>query len=220
MKKIKVWDGSTRLFHWALVIAFGLSAYSAFEDKYGIYADIHLWSGLAVLVLVTWRIVWGLVGSETSKFSHFLKSPLEAIQHARGFFKKSDNHSVGHNALGGYSVLLMLAFLFVQAVMGLYSSDDMFFEGPLAGKAGSLSSTLTELHEGLGLFLLYFVGFHVLVIVAYRLFKGLNLLWPMISGTMKGADDAHSPKMHSPFLALILLVVTGAGVYYLVFVGS
>ncbi len=217
MKKIKVWDGATRLFHWSLVTAFALSAYSAFEDKYGIYADIHLWSGLADVALVSWRIVWALLGSETSKFSHFLKSPLEAIRHARGFFKKSDNHPVGHNALGGYSVLLMLVLLLAQAVMGLYSSDDMFFEGPLAGKAEGLSSKLTELHEGLGVFLLYFVGFHIFVIIAYRLLKGLNLLWPMISGYMKAPEDTAEPRMKSQWLAFILFLLVGGIVYYVVF---
>lgn len=217
MKKIKVWDGSTRLFHWLLVTAFSLSAYSAFEDKYGIYADIHLWSGIVVLALVSWRIVWGFVGSETSKFSHFIKPPFAAMRHARDFFKKADTHPVGHNALGGYSVLLMLVLLLAQAVMGLYSSDDMFFEGPLASSSGMLSDTLTEIHEGLGIFLLYFVGFHIVVVVAYRLFKGLNLLWPMISGYMKAAGDTAEPRMKSQWLAFILLLVVGAGVYYVVF---
>lgn len=207
-KKIKVWDGPVRLFHWTLLILFALSAYSAFQDKFGIYADIHLWSGVGVIALIVWRILWGLVGSETARFSNFVKSPRALFSYARERY----HPGVGHNPIGGYSVLLLLSLLLVQAVLGLYSSDGMLFSGPLAG---SDADDIQDIHEQLGYILFGIVGLHVAAILWYRIARKDDLVTPMVTG--KKAIAAPAPKTGSPVLAAALLLVAAAGSYYLIF---
>ena len=64
-RKIAVWDLPTRLFHWTLVVLIALSWWSAENEK----LDLHLWLGMGVLSLLIFRLLWGLVGSSTARFS-------------------------------------------------------------------------------------------------------------------------------------------------------
>jgi len=76
LRTVKVWDLPTRLFHWtlvALIIAQWLTAQSSGTMTY------HVWGGYAVLTLVLFRVVWGVVGSDTARFSHFVRGPGAAL---------------------------------------------------------------------------------------------------------------------------------------------
>lgn len=217
-KKINVWDGSVRLFHWVLVVVFCLSAYSAFQDKFGLYADMHLNAGVAIIILVVWRIAWGIAGSETARFSHFVKSPAAIFQHLKHTFSKLPYREIGHNPLGGLSVVLMLLLLLAQALMGLFASDGMIFSGPFARDVtGSLSSDLTTWHKFLGRILIGVVVFHVVVVLLYAVLKRVNLIWPMITGTIKADSQALGPKMKPMWQALILFFAAGAAVCLSIF---
>lgn len=215
-KKIKVWDLPTRLFHWILVIAFAVSSYSAFQDKFGDFAAIHLWSGFIVLALVSWRILWGLFGSETSRFSSFMKSPKAALAYSKTLGSKEKSDEVGHNPLGGYSVLLMVLLLLAQAALGLFASDGMFFEGPLSHMSEN-TSDITELHETLGYILFGVIGLHILMIIYYALRKRSNLLLPMITGKKETQITSKEPSMRSSVMALLILGLISASLYYQIF---
>lgn len=218
--RVKVWDIGTRLFHWALAILFCVSAFSAFQDKFGIYADMHLWSGFSILVLVSWRIIWGFVGSEPSRFSHFIKSPkaLLAYLHGKGTEGVGHNppshNSIGHSPIGGYSVLLMLLMLLAQAALGLFASDGMFFGGPLEA-GGEYSSLVNNTHQMLGYGLFCVVGFHVLIVFGYWAVRRVNLILPMITGWVVHSSEA--PKIARPLLALLLVLAVAVTLYTLIF---
>lgn len=217
-KKIIVWDGAIRLFHWVLAALFCLSAYSAFQDKFGIYADMHFYAGYTILILVVWRILWGFVGSDTARFSSFVRSPAAAFRHLRQMVGGLPYRAVGHNPLGGLSVILMLILLLVQAIMGLFATDGMIFSGPLSGEVtSSLSSSLTSWHALLGRILIGVVVFHVVVVLLYWLFKRANLIWPMISGRVVADESKPVPKTKPNWQALILFVGVGAGVCLSIF---
>lgn len=63
---VRVWDLPTRLFHWSLAVTIVGSVVSA---KIGGNAMVwHLRFGYAVLALLLFRLVWGLVGSHWSRF--------------------------------------------------------------------------------------------------------------------------------------------------------
>jgi cytochrome b len=209
-KLVKVWDIPTRLFHWVLVILFAMSAYSAFEPKFGFYADMHLYSGVAVIALVLWRIIWGIFGSETARFSSFVKSPVAVIK----YLKNSSSHKIGHNPIGGYSVLLMLVLILAQALLGLFATDGMLFSGPLSSDAGSYSDLITDIHEILGLSLLYITGGHILAVLFYLVVKKKNLIWPMITGKAHVNNNAKIPYFGSSILALAFAVIIGAMTYW------
>ena len=78
----QVWDLPVRLFHWALVAAI-ISAFVT--NRLGVaYFQYHVWSGYAVIILVSFRILWGIVGTRHAKFRQFVRSPAATLHYAFG----------------------------------------------------------------------------------------------------------------------------------------
>lgn len=215
LKKVRVWDLPTRLFHWSLVILFITSWISA--EIGGTAMQYHFWSGYAILTLILFRILWGLFGSETARFAHFLRSPLAAWQYARGFFKPVYAATLGHNALGAWSVLAMLAFLLAQASTGLFANDDISTEGPLYKLVSKdTSDLLTRIHHLSFNVLLVLAGIHIVAIVLYRVLHRENLLKPMLTGDKAVAPATPAPRLLSPWRALPWLAIAAAIVWAVV----
>ena len=128
-KLIRVWDWPIRLYHWLLVALFITSWISA--EIGGNAMQYHLWSGYAVLGLVLFRVLWGVVGSETARFAHFMRGPSAVLAYTRSWFKPDYHAALGHNPLGGWSVIALLLAIVFQALTGLFSNDDIANEGPL-----------------------------------------------------------------------------------------
>ena len=187
--KVKIWDLPTRLFHWVLVVLFSTSVLTVQFDE----LVWHERSGIAILVLVTARIIWAFIGSETSRFSHFVKGPRSIIRYLSGIWRARGNAVVGHNPVGGWVVVAFFVLLLLQAGTGLFANDEIFFEGPLAKHASrEMSDTLTSVHHLMGESLLILVFIHILANILYWLVLKQNLIGPMLSGFKN--LDSHPPK--------------------------
>lgn len=172
--KIRVWDLPTRLFHWTLA---ALVTGSFVSVKLGNMVW-HGRLGYAVLALLLFRLVWGFAGGGYSRFSAFVRGPGSVMAYLRGA-----SHGPGHNPLGALSVLAMLAALLFQASSGLFTNDDIAFEGPLSHRvSGALSSLLTTWHRLNENILIALVVVHVAAIVYYRLRLRQDLIGPMLTG--------------------------------------
>lgn len=184
--KQPIWDLPVRLFHWTLVGLIALSWWSAEEHLY----DVHLYSGLAIFTLIVFRVLWGLFGSSTARFSGFVRGPGAIRDYLQGKW-----HGIGHNPLGALSVLALLLLVGWQAGLGLFASDeDGLLLGPLSGLISiDASEQVTELHEALFNILLFVIGVHVLAVLIYLLGKKKNLIGPMVTG--KGEVDPAAPPM-------------------------
>lgn len=218
MTRIKIWDLAIRVFHWALVVAFAMSSYSAFQDKVMTGYDVmHLNAGLAILILATSRLVWGFVGSSSALFTSFVCGPRKVFEYIR-FIRGSKGYEyIGHNPLGGWFVVTVIIALIVQATMGLYSSDDILFEGPLAASVGEqLSSQITGYHETLGITLMALACIHIASVILYSFGKGVELIKPMITGYKVVSDDLLTDKVEdyaltqrNPLWALFVFLAVG-----------
>lgn len=207
---LKVWDLPTRLFHW-LLAALVLAAWLTIE--FGMI-EWHSWIGQAILVLLVYRLIWGIVGSETAQFWHFVRSPKAVLGYAKGLLTGKGGRTVGHNPLGGLAVLLMLALLTVQAILGLMSNDDIFFEGPLFNLAGKeLSDRLTSIHHLLFNVVVTVVAIHVAAALFYLIVKKENLIGAMITGTKWWQEPLPSIRMTPAWLALPVLAIA-AGIVW------
>ena len=204
-----VWDLGVRVFHWVLVVL--LVALWATAESEGDWMGVHRWLGTAVLALVVARLIWGFIGSETARFAKFLKGPRAVIGYFREWRRQGDESlRAGHNPAGGWSVVLLLALLLLQAVTGLFSNDDIFFEGPLSSLVSkALSDRLTGIHHLLFNALLAAVALHVLAVIAYWIFKRNNLVLPMILGRKRLPAETAAPQLRSPWWALVILIVVG-----------
>ncbi len=193
--KIKVWDFPVRLFHWSLAICFAASWASA--ELFDNAMQYHLYAGYAILVLILFRILWGFVGSTTARFASFIRSFLTTLKYAGTLREPHPGKQIGHNPLGGWMVIAMLGFLLVQAGTGLFASDDVTTQGPLAFLVGdTLSDTLSGIHQQLFNFLLALVGLHITAVLFYRFFKHDNLITPMITGYKDLPNGIPTPHLY------------------------
>jgi cytochrome b len=204
MRPIKVWDLPVRLFHWLMVV---LIAAAWGTQELGLM-DWHMRVGWTILTLVLFRVGWGFVGSDTARFSRFLRSPLAAFRHLARLRQREADREIGHNAAGGWMVLVMLVLIGVQGGTGLFANDDSDTEGPLMHLVGkSRSDWLSHIHSINFNLIEAVIVLHVLAILAYAVLKRQNLVRPMVTGTKQLPNDAAAPRLVNPAWALLVLVI-------------
>jgi cytochrome b len=214
MSRVRIWDAPTRLFHWALVALIGFSWWSAKSE----HLDWHIWSGLAILTLVIFRLLWGVVGSSTARFANFVRGPRAILAYLRDI---KAWRPIGHSPLGAISVLVMLGAIAFQAGLGLFAVDqDGLYEGPLAQSVSlDLSEQLTDLHEDWFNLLLVLMGLHVAAILFYRLVLKKKLVRPMITGS--GMAEAGVETMRpGRWWAALLCLAAAIGVTRWIIAGA
>lgn len=215
---MRVWDAPTRLFHWAIVL---LVAFSYASIRLN-WMRWHMLSGEAILALVLFRLVWGVIGSQTARFAQFLRGPSAVLHHLRAFPRREPDTQVGHNAAGGWMALLLLALLLAQAASGLFANDtDAFIAGPLAARVSEAAgATALWLHYRVFTLIKIAVVLHLLAVTAYAVVKRHNLVRPMITGKKRLPATTKAPRMASPVLAAVVFVLAGAVVWAVVRFGQ
>jgi cytochrome b len=211
---IRIWDLPTRCFHWLLVLCLIGSLVTI--KLGGLWVDWHARFGYAALVLIGFRLVWGVVGPEHARFNRFVRGPravLDYVRHCRP--------AAGHNPLAALSVLALLAAIGFQAVSGLFVNDAIAFDGPLVRFVErELSDQITAWHKFNEWVILSLVGLHLLAIAAYS-WKGHRLVGPMIHGD-KAANDvppgtlASQDNLAIRLKALLIAAVIALSVWWLV----
>ncbi|HEX5130357.1 MAG TPA: cytochrome b/b6 domain-containing protein [Usitatibacter sp.] len=178
---IRIWDLPVRIFHWVLVAIFVFQAVTGWIGGY--IMELHLASGYALLVGVVFRVIWGFVGGTHARFASFIAGPMATLRFARRLFSKQAVPQLGHNPLGGWSVILMLASLAVQGITGLMAYDGVVTEGPLAKVVGiEASSIASEVHRWNFWVLVVLSCLHILAVLFHWLVKKDNLMAPMFTG--------------------------------------
>jgi cytochrome b len=213
---VLVWDLPTRLFHWLLV---ALVAASFASGKIGGNAMLyHEWCGEAILVLLIFRVAWGVVGSSPSRFRTFLAGPSTVLRYANTLFRRDGDHHLSHNPLGGWSVMAMLLALLIQAGTGLFANDDIATEGPLykwVSKAAS--DRLTSIHLFNQEVIIILVAVHVAAVLFHLIYKKENLITPMITGLKSWEGSPKAEMTPAPVWRAALAAAVAAGaVYFLV----
>jgi cytochrome b len=227
-RNVKVWDAPVRLFHWALVAFIALSfvtgEFGGFDFTMPVTGkmvgnlDIHMWSGLAILALVLFRIVWGFVGSDTAKFSDFVRGPGAIFTYVGGIFRKSGKFIAGHNPAGGLVVIVILVLLLMQAVTGLFAKEDDFFgnTGPLYSLVSEeTAAILTKRHHQVWGYIELVILLHIAANVFYWIVLKQNLIVAMFTGKKSLSASAEIPQLHfaSKAKAAIVLVIAAAVVW-------
>jgi len=197
-----VWDLPIRLVHWTLAALIGFSWWSI-ENH---HTDWHIWSGFAILTLLLFRLLWGVVGSSTARFANFVRGPRAVGDYLRGRWK-----GIGHSPLGALSVVAFLGAVLLQVSLGLISQDsDGIYAGPLAGLISSdASDEARDIHELWFNVILGLVILHVAAIIFYRL-RGRGLTKPMITGRAVLDPGTEPMKRGKWWVAILCLVLAFA----------
>lgn len=211
-RMIKVWDVPTRLFHWTMLPVFAGLWFTG--EQGGDWMEWHLRLGMLMLVLLLFRVLWGLCGSQTARFSNFLAGPARIRAYLAGQLPATAQP--GHNPLGGWMVLALLLALLLQAGLGLFAADvnSYLYDGPLKVLIdGELAEQVTGWHKSSFDVLLLLAAVHVLAVLFYKVGRNTDLVRPMLSG-MKALPADVAPLRFAPlWLALLLLLLVALLVF-------
>lgn len=190
-----VWDLPLRLFHWLLVASIAVAFLSSEEDS--ALAAWHIAAGWFAAVLIVFRLVWGIVGGEHSRFVNFIR-PSHAYAHLKELASGRAERTVGHNPAGGMAALLLIGTVAAVAATGW-----------LALEGGE-----EDLHEGIAWFLLGLIGVHVAAVIATSILSRENLVRAMVTGRKNAADhpDVRRVNSTSPAAFLLALAASGAAI--------
>ncbi|WP_197018392.1 cytochrome b/b6 domain-containing protein [Sphingomonas sp. URHD0057] len=197
-----MWDLPTRIFHWLLAALILFSWWSVKND----HTDWHIWSGVAILTALIFRLLWGVFGSSTARFAGFVRGPAAVRDDLSGRWT-----GIGHSPLGALSVIALLAAVAVQVGLGLVSQDkDGLYMGPLARLVSSdTSDQARDIHELWFNVVLGLIILHVAAIAVYRL-RGRKLTLPMLTGKAVLTEGVAPMRPGKWWTALLCLIAAFA----------
>ena len=207
-KQIRVWDPLVRIFHWSLVLAFTVAYLSGDEEN-----NLHIYSGYLIFGLISFRLLWGIVGSRYARFSDFVYSPKSIITYIKDIIAGQPKRYLGHNPAGGAMIVALLLSLVVVTYSGLkvYAIEEG--AGPLALQTTEVSFIKSayaddddeyedehnkhdngedeaeefweEIHEVSANFVLFLVILHIAGVIVSGRLHNENLVKAMITGNKK-----------------------------------
>ena len=223
MGAVRAWDLPTRLFHWSLVSLI-LTAYITAEYAEALGDNLLFWhrcNGLCIIILLVFRLLWGIFGAPTARFNKFLKWPWHAFSYAVALVRGRSPFFLGHNPLGAWMVVALLAIVMIQALLGLFASDDTgTAAGPLYRLVTSETVQLaTKWHHRLfKRVLLPLIGLHILVNLVYVFWKKEPLIQAMVTGTKPQktyVDAGESPGNNNRLAAAALCLLFATAIVLL-----
>ncbi len=196
--RVRAWDGPTRLFKWTLVAL----VVTAWLTHFGgdPWLGLHTWNGYAVLILVVFRLLWGIVGSSTARFSSWVTWPWTAARYGLALVRGKGRPYLGHNPLGGWMIIALLGVVASQAVAGLFTVDSNgLMGGPFAnfdfGDPSPVQRFFSRYHHWAFNIILAFAIVHVLVNLVYQFVKRDPVVAAMITGVKPVEDFADQREM-------------------------
>jgi cytochrome b len=179
LTKVRIWDLPLRLFHWLLVACL-IGSFVTIKVG-GDWIDWHFRFGYSALALILFRLLWGFAGPRYARFSSFVFAPSSLLASLRG--APHAPRTLGHSPVGALSVFALLAAIGIQATAGLFTSDDIASEGPLASLVSNATvERASWVHHTNELVILALVGLHITAIIYYRVVKRQSLVKPMLVG--------------------------------------
>jgi cytochrome b len=179
----------------------------------------HRWNGYTILVLVIFRLFWGFVGSSTSRFTAFVTWPWDALRYALSSANGTARPYLGHNPLGTWMILALLAALVVQGGLGLFALEhNGLTAGPLKRLiSDATAEKITKLHtQGINV-IISLVIVHISANVLYGLIKKEPLIRAMVTGRKPAeayADQQEAEIARSVTLRAMICLIAAAGIVF------
>jgi len=149
LQECKVWDATTRVFHWLNVLCvLGLAAVGTVilnDAALGVSNEgkvvlklTHVWIGYVFVLNLLWRLVWGFIGGPYARWRAILPFRRGYGTQLAGEFAairagRSQNY-IGHTPLGRIAVTVLLGALLLQGATGLILAGTDLYMPPF-GKA-------------------------------------------------------------------------------------
>ncbi|MCC6474943.1 MAG: cytochrome b/b6 domain-containing protein [Burkholderiales bacterium] len=164
---MRVWDPLLRFIHWSLALFVTLSWFTQTGGRFW-----HEVFGYATLALAALRVVWGFTGPRYARFTQFVRGPRQTLAYAGAVLRRTEPRHLGHNPLGAWMILALLAAIaLVDASGWLYTTDRYWGV-----------EWVEDLHDALAYVLLALVALHLAGVAFTSWRQRENLVAAMIHG--------------------------------------
>lgn len=179
-RMIAVWDALARVLHWSLA----LTVATAWLTRHS-PGRWHEWLGYATLAIVAIRVAWGFIGTGHARFADFVRPARTTAAYARAVLVGNEPRFLGHNPLGGWMVVALLALVALVGVTGWLYTTDRYW-----GVAW-----VETLHARLSDMLLAFVALHVAGVIVTSIRHRENLVASMVHGRKPESTNERQPTV-------------------------
>jgi len=180
-EKVKVWDPFVRVFHWTLLLAFIAAFATEFSEL-----RLHVLAGYTVALLVSLRIVWGIIGEKNSRFSDFVYTPAAVVAHMKDMARLRHRRYIGHNPAAGTMALVLIICLVATTFTGVLTYGAKEVSGPFAAlmldHGWRYGKELEDVHNLLAWFTVALSVMHVSGALLESVLHRENLVLSMFTG--------------------------------------
>lgn len=199
MKKTRVYDLPTRLFHWVFVFLFMGAFFIAkvFDDESAQY-PYHMILGFTLALTVVLRILWGFFGSQHARFTSFKLNPHDLFEYLKNLLSSKTPRYLGHNPASSWAAIIMMTLSLGLALSGYFMVN------------GTNKEIFEELHELLAnAFILVVIG-HVAGIILHTIKHKDSIGLSMVHGKKKAQEGDLDIKSSHPLIAIIFIALVGS----------
>ncbi len=210
-----IWDLPLRLFHWSLVIIIIVTTITGYLLEYW-WLYIHIYAGYILICLLSFRLIWGVIGSYYSRFDSFPLSRLMLIKHLKNIYNGKSKQYTGHNPVGAWVIIILLSILILLLITGLLVWGGVENNGPLANIIGYQTGLLNkDIHEALSAILMGMIAIHIMGILIETIYFKHPLIKSMITGkkTFRNNKITVMPY-HSLYGGIVFLCIALALFYW------
>jgi cytochrome b len=192
MQKMRAYDLPTRLFHWlfAGLFVFALGIAKWIDDDSPLFAW-HMMAGLSLSFLVGLRILWGVIGSKTARFTSFPLHPRKLGQYFFTLFTTNAKRYFAHNPASAWAALTMMILALSLGATGVLMANGQ-------------KESLEDIHELLAHAFLVVAGAHVLGVLFQQIRHRDGIIFAMFHGKKQMNEEPHEAVRSHPFAALVM----------------
>lgn len=159
MEKSYIWTLPTRVFHLLFALFISL-AFVTDDDRLLTY---HAMIGYFILILLTFRLIWGFIGPKYSLFKDFPLGIGNVKEFISSMFSRKSKY-IGHNPMASYVMIGMLVVTFMTILSGILTYGIQEGKGILSFLNISLFNKMDifeEIHEFFANLLIVLIVTHI-----------------------------------------------------------
>jgi len=183
---VYVWPIGTRIIHWMMAISFTAAFITSFHEN---MLHNHVAFGFIFLIIIIYRITWGIIGPRYATFNTFKLRPSQ-LKHY--FVEKIQNRwrkiPAGHNPASSWFTVWALAVGTVIVVSGLLLYGVQEAKGPfrdLNSNYAEYMFVLEAVHKYASYLFAVWVVIHITGVLIEQFWHKTGMVFAMVTGYKK-----------------------------------